>query len=116
MKNEVRDRAEQISLPVPEGTVAGDPVVVGAIVGVAQIDRGEDTPEEATVKTVGSYNLAVTAKDGEANDPVAIGDKLFIDGEGNLSKTEAEGTFFGYALEAVAEGETATIEVKLATP
>jgi len=116
MLNEVRDRAEQISLPVPEGTTAGDPVVVGSIIGVAMIDRGADTEGEATVKTVGSFNLAVAATDGEAEDAIAIGDALFIDAEGNITKTEEEGTLFGYALEAVAEGEEATIEVKLATP
>lgn len=116
MKNEKRHRAEQVALPVPPGTVAGDPVVVGALVGVAATDRDADTPGEATVKMVGSFDLEVEAVDGEEESAIVVGDKLFIDGEGNITKTEAGGTFFGYALEAVAKGETATIEVKLATP
>lgn len=40
MKNEYMRPATELSLPVVEGTVSGDPVRVGAVNGVAATDRG----------------------------------------------------------------------------
>lgn len=114
--NEVREHCFQKSLPVPEGTLAGDPVKVGALVGVALTDRGADTPEQSTVDMVGSFRLPVLGEEKEAKEKaIAVGDKVFIDAEGNLSVNDT-GTLFGYALEVVAKGEEKEIEVKIATP
>jgi predicted RecA/RadA family phage recombinase len=116
MLNEVRDRAFQVALPVPEGTLAGAAVKVGALVGVALTDRGTDTPGESTVKLVGSFSLSVKGVEKENKEKaIAVGDKVYIDAEGKLSANDT-GTLFGYALEAVAKGETKSIEVKIATP
>src|SRR5690606_18366707 len=40
--NEIFKDANYLSLPVPEGTVSGDPVLVGELVGVAQTTEGEN--------------------------------------------------------------------------
>ncbi len=40
--NEIFKDANYLSLPVPEGTVSGDPVLVGELVGVAQPTEGEN--------------------------------------------------------------------------
>jgi hypothetical protein len=116
-KNEIRNRAFQLSLPVPAGTLAGMPVAVGAgtkkLVGVALTDRGADTPECATVKLVGSFALEVTGKKGGEEKAINIGDEVFIDAEGKLSADSSK-TLFGFALEPVVKNATTTIEVKLA--
>lgn len=41
MRNEYMSPAEDLSLPVPAGTRAGDPVKVGALCGVAATNVGE---------------------------------------------------------------------------
>lgn len=41
MRNEAIRPGNELSLPVPEGTVSGDPVKVGGLVGVAATSRGE---------------------------------------------------------------------------
>lgn len=41
--NEIFKYSDFISLPVSEGTVAGDPVMVGGLFGVAQTTEGENT-------------------------------------------------------------------------
>lgn len=119
-KNEIRNRAFQVALPVPVGTVSGSPVAVGAgtkkLVGVALNDRGADTPEQSTVKMVGSFKLMVSAKEKEGKEKaINVGDEIFISAEGKLSVNN-EGTLFGFALEAMVKGKEEEIEVKIATP
>lgn len=41
--NEIFKEADYLSLPVPEGTVSGDPVLVGELVGVAQTSEGDNS-------------------------------------------------------------------------
>jgi predicted RecA/RadA family phage recombinase len=109
LNRELED-AKQVCLPVPEGTESGDPLVLGALPCVALIDRNADG--EASVDLGGAYRLTVSGEDGEGNAAVGVGDILFIDAEGNITVDEA-GTRFGYALDAVAEGEEAVIRVKI---
>lgn len=111
--NRVRERAFQVSLPVPEGTTSGDPVAVGSLVGVALIDRGKDTAGEATIQMVGSFEFEVIGKKGAEEKAIAVGEPVYLK-EGKLS-ADSGGTLFGYALQAVAKGKTETIEVKIAT-
>jgi predicted RecA/RadA family phage recombinase len=112
--NRVRERAFQVSVPVAEGVESGDPVLVGAMPGVALIDRGKDTPGEATVQFVGSFEFEVAGTEKEAKEKaIAVGDPIYIK-EGKLS-ADSGGTLFGYALGTVAKGKTEAIEVKIAT-
>lgn len=91
---------------------AGDPVVVGKIVGVALIDA--DANNKCTFATEGIFDLPVKGHDGTANSAVAVGDALYYTaGDAFLDKDSAQ-VLFGYALEAVSSGQTATIEVLLA--
>lgn len=41
--NEIFKEADYLSLPVPAGTVSGDPVLVGDLVGVAQTSEGDNS-------------------------------------------------------------------------
>ena len=43
MKNEILNEIDTLSLPVPDGTKSGDPVMVGSFVGVAATDRADST-------------------------------------------------------------------------
>ena len=102
-----------IVLNVGTGKKSGDPVAVGEIVGVCLVDA--DANGDATVATEGIFNLSVVANDGTANAAIAVGDALYYDTSGTtpvINKNSA-GVLFGYALEAVAAGATATIPVKL---
>lgn len=105
--NRVYEQADQLALPVPVGTVSGDPVVIGdALVGVALIDR--DADGEATIQMDGAFNLEVVA--GAA---MAVGDIVYINaGTGVLSDTNT-GVRFGYLLEPIAGASTVTVLVKV---
>ncbi len=111
-KNRVFAESRKLSLPVSAGTVSGDPVAVGQLTGVALIDR--TSAGNATVDRRGVYSLAVQAVNGAGNSAVAVGDELYHTAADatKLSKKNT-GIFFGYALEVIAAGTTATIRVAL---
>ena len=94
--NQVYDEADPLKVPVPEGTESGDPVLIGKLPGTALTDRGDDG--EATVKFGGGFRHPVTGKNGESNSAVAVGDAIFIDNEGALSKTSSGGTLYGFVM------------------
>ncbi len=110
MKNFVQ-HGENLELNVGTNKKSGDPVAVGKIVGVCVTDA--DANGMAVVATEGVYRLTVVANDGTANVAIKVGDEIFIQSDGTLNKNNA-GELFGYALEDVASGATATIKVKLA--
>lgn len=66
-------------------------------------------------ETEGVFDLSVKAVNDSGNSAVAIGDQIFYNANDTpkLSKKQG-GRFFGYALEAITSGSTATINVKLA--
>ncbi|MTI82590.1 MAG: DUF2190 family protein [Firmicutes bacterium] len=110
-KNRVFEDGRYLYVDVPADTVSGDPVVFGDIPGVAEIDR--DSAGKATIDTSGVYSLAVKGKDAaDANAAVSAGDIVYYDG-GDINLDDTNGTRFGYALEAVTSGATATIKVKI---
>lgn len=100
-------------LPTVTGAESGDAFVVGSYMPcVLLTDAGPD-PYNATVQTEGVFDLSCKAHDGSSNSAIAIGDSLFwTDKDTPLDKDSSE-DFFGIALEAVASGETATINVLL---
>lgn len=101
----------KLSLPVPAGVVSGEPVVVGALPGVAQTDR--DAAGNASVDTGGAYDLSVTGTGAAAAaTAIAAGAIIYITAARALN-VDPGGTRYGYALEAVAAGATAVIAVKV---
>ena len=102
-----------MSLPVPSGTVAGDPVRVGILNGVAQTNRASATDwaggnkvGEATVWLDGSHHLPVTGA------VAAVGDAVYIvDGALTATAPETGPVVFGAAL-ATQAGD-GTIPVKI---
>lgn len=105
-KNRVLESSKQLPLMVPSGTLSGDPVASGLIVGVAVIDRQLDG--RATVDTGGTYLLNVNAVDGSGNSPVNEGDQLYftVGDTVKLSK-KATGVPFGKALQLFGAGSPA---------
>lgn len=104
---------EVLDLALTTGVSAGDPVCIGQLVGVAIVD----IPNNGTgaVATEGVYRLSVKAVDGAGNSAVAVGDALYyVDADAPKLSKKATGVLYGYALETIAAGATATIKVKLA--
>lgn len=111
-KNFVQE-GRRLWLVAGAGVKSGDPVLVGQLTGVAIADV--DTDNKTTVDTEGVYDLSVKAVDASANSAVAVGDAIYyVDADTPKLSKKATGVLFGYALEAITSGATATIEVKLA--
>lgn len=97
-RNEHLRDADHLSLPVPAGTVSGDPVRVGVLNGVAQTDRATDAnwgggnaTGEASVWLSGSHHFDVVGAVDEVGQAVYIAD-------GALTATAEGGALFGAAL------------------
>jgi predicted RecA/RadA family phage recombinase len=108
MKNKIQD-GKLLHMTVGAAIVAGDPVMVGYVAGVAQTSYSS-ADGKAVLDTEGVFDLSVQAANDAGNSAVAIGDKLYYDGTTTLSK-KASGKFFGVALETVSTGTTSTINV-----
>jgi predicted RecA/RadA family phage recombinase len=105
-------QADQLSLPVAEGTESGDPVLVGQLVGVALTDRGAEgnASTHATVKLTGAFRLEVGTTTTRA-----VGDPIYITDAGAL--TPAAGStnaLFGHALEPKGSTAGEVIAIRLA--
>jgi len=103
--NRVREECNQISLPVPSGTVSGDPVAVGELNGVALTDRDAWTPGEATVQLDGSFAFTLTGA-------IAAGAAVTRDTVNAKGDASGSGTF-GHAVKALGAGVTDEVEVRL---
>lgn len=95
----------------PAAPVSGDPCRLGNITGVALVSRNAagDTVMDIGV---GIFSLSVKGIDQTANSPVAKGDVLYyVDADVPVLSKKNTGIFFGYALETITTGSTATIRV-----
>lgn len=92
-KNEHFRDADNLSLPVPDDTPTGTPVLVGELVGVTLTAEGEggNDPGFATVRRKGAFRLEVAGAR-------TVGQPVHITGSGSLTGTAGDNTLFGYAL------------------
>ena len=114
-KNTRYNEGRDIDIPVAVGTVSGDPVVVGGIVGKANIDRQDDGT--ASVHLCGSHLFTVIANNAGGGSAIAVGDAIYINASltPKLSKIPtAPAVLFGHALTTLASGVTGEVEVLLA--
>lgn len=114
-KNRVYAAADEISLPVPEGTVSGQALVIGDLPAVALIDRRPATDPRAGTASLdfhGAYRFSVKGVKKGGNQKIEPGKSVFLKG-GELNANNEEGLFFGYAMEEVASGATKSIVVKV---
>lgn len=113
MKNEVFypvDPSAKVSLPVPDGTLSGSPVVVGSLVGVTATKEGEggNADNYASVWLGGVYRLPVSTATA-----LTVGAPVYITSGNVLTPSSSSNTLFGYALEAKGTA-AATIRVLVA--
>lgn len=107
-KNTVFENGDYLSLPVPDGTVSGDPVRVGSLNGVAQTDKGKGVGNPATHASVmlkGVHDLDVTLAAAKT-----AGDPVYISAAGALSDTNTD-PLFGHLVEDAAATGTFRVRV-----
>ena len=85
-----------VTIPSPVTLAAGDPVVVGALRGVANGDA--ETGEPVVIATTGIFEL-----DKVGADAFAVGDLAYVDGAG-LATVADTGSEIGVAVRAAAAG------------
>lgn len=116
--NEVFKLGNRISLPVPVGTKSGDPVRVGGLNGIAEVDvaTAEDTPNYlsgqnttgwASCKLDGAFYVQVTGV-------TAPGTPVYITAAGALNVTAAGNSLWGHAL-GTKTAAIAPVVVRIAT-
>jgi predicted RecA/RadA family phage recombinase len=92
---------------------AGDPVVVGSLVGVAY-DTALASTDQIDIATEDVYDLSVLAKDANAaDDAVVFGDQVYINPTTAVLSKDNSGNSYGIALGTVAAGNTSTIPVMI---
>jgi hypothetical protein len=111
--NEVFKEADNLSLPVPDGTLSGTALRVGILNAVAQTDEGGRTvvvngitqetggvgnkDNFASLKFSGGWRLPVTGA-------LTVGQAVYITGAGALTATATGNFLFGAALRAKGTG------------
>ncbi len=112
--NQLRSNGRYVKLPVSTAEYdSGDPVCLGRITGVATADK--DSSNNVVIDRAGSYDLSVKGVNDSGNSAVAVGDAIyFVAGDTPVLSKKDSGVLFGFALETVGSGATATIEVLLA--
>jgi hypothetical protein len=108
----------KLSVPVPDGTVSGDALIVlGTVPAVALTDKGAggNAATDATVAINPAWvvDIPVKGEDGAGNAAISVGEQVWVDTDGEINVDLTNGTLFGIALEAVASGATTTIRVLL---
>ena len=101
--------ADHLSLPVPQNTPSGTPVIVGSIPGYTKTAEGEGGNDDgfATVWTKGAAKVPVTGA------VTVIGSPVYIPPAGGaLTMTATANTVWGYALATKGAG-VGTIPVKI---
>lgn len=109
MLNEIYSPGRRLPVAVPAGVVSGDPVVVGSIVGVAQISRTADGV--VTIDTAGVYELTVTGA-------ITLGAPVYAVVAAGLvtSLTATVGTNTRFGTCYGAQGSTGKMPVKIIQP
>lgn len=101
--NEIYKEADSLSYPVNSAVESGMFVVLGGIIGVAEIDakEGENGSFYATLRHKGVFT-------GTTADAVSVGDALYLASAATygtaLTKTATGNKLVGYAVKAKASG------------
>ncbi|MBI2758787.1 MAG: DUF2190 family protein [Chloroflexi bacterium] len=95
----------------PASPASGDPVLVGKIGGVA-VNAKDGSGNTVVDFGPSVYSLSVKGIDGVGNAAVAVGDEIFyVTADTPKLSKKATGVHYGFALEAITSGSTATIKV-----
>lgn len=100
----------------PATPASGDPVRFGSFTGVALTDERADGTTTVDFRE-NVWDLSVKAIDGGGNSAVAVGDAIYyVDADTPKLSKKNTGYLFGFALEAIDAGQTATIRIKKVSP
>lgn len=106
-------KTRSLAATAPATPASGDPVLFGQIPGVAlTAERADGT---TTIALDGVFTLSVKGET-TVDAAIAAGAIVYYDSAATphkLNADSANGVRFGYALEAVASGATATIQVEV---
>lgn len=101
-----------MELAVPASTVSGDVCLLEEMVVYVQTDRDTDGNATCTIPCAHVQTFTVYGRGNGADSAVVVGQKLYFDAaDGQINKDSTNGELFGFALEAVASGANAEIEV-----
>ena len=103
-----------VYVPVASGVKSGDVCLAGTVVlgltGVATSDR--DAAGNATVDPIDTYTVSVAAINGGGNSAVAVGDPIYyVDADTPKLSKKTTGVLYGFALQVITSGATASIDV-----
>lgn len=107
-KNRKHEEGRYIEMPVPEGTVSGDALVIEDMPCVALIDRRDDG--KATVQRDGVYFFDVKGVDKAGEAALKAGQIVFLQEDGTVTANE-DGKRFGYLQEDVVKNKTENVPV-----
>ena len=100
----------------PAAPNSGDPVRYGVFTGVALTDERTDGATSVDFRER-VWDLSVKGVDGSGNSAVVVGDALFyVDADTPVLSKKPAGYLFGFAMEAINSGATATINVLKVSP
>lgn len=116
--NRVQQDGQHITVACTDPAVpaSGDPCRLGTLTGIALTteSQGGNPTGNTSIDTAPSvWNLSVKGVDGGGNSAVAAGDSLYyVDADTPKLSKKATGVFFGWALDPITSGATATIRVR----
>lgn len=124
-KNKALERANRLTVAVPSTVKSGDPILVGALNGVAETDYSAASGK-ASVCLEGAYFLAVVGSSSLSpvtGVAIKVGDPIYWDGGstdsdnvttgGTLNANSTDNPIFGHALDALDSAASGTIRVRL---
>jgi hypothetical protein len=116
IKTSVDKSYNKAVVPSDGGATPNAPARYGTMTGVSLTGTTTIAGDSKATIAFGPVEalLSVKGVDAGGNSAVAVGDKLYyVDADTPKISKKVAGTFFGYALEAVTSGATATIRVEV---
>ena len=111
------DQVFSLACTDPAAPNSGDPVRYGNLTGIALTDEGDGGNVAANTSVNVGWFVANFTVDDTSGAGIAVGDAIFYDDTAtgtpavNLNDDNANGYFFGFAMEAVGANATTEIEV-----
>jgi hypothetical protein len=100
----------------PAAPASGAPVRYGSFTGLALTDERADGTTTVDFRE-NVWDLSVKAIDGGGNSAVVVGDAIYyVDADTPKLSKKNTGYLFGFAMETIVAGQTATIRIKKVSP
>lgn len=120
MATNFKHKGKVITMATADGAVSGQPFVLGNFMPGVLISNAGADPYPAPVRVEGIFSLSCKAHDGGSNSKINVGEAVYWNAVNEPLDKNSSQKFFGIALEEVASGQTASINVyitpKMAVP